>query len=64
MPVFVARPGAADDDETDGVVLLDYLAIDGHALTIVLHGKTFTELARVILPHRHHVSIHNKWLWG
>ena len=63
MPVFVPRPGAAADDETDGVVLLDYLGIDGRALMIVLDGRTFREIARVTVPHRHPMSLHNTWMW-
>ena len=62
MPVFVPRPGAAEDDETDGVVLLDYLGIDGRALVIVLDGKSFPEVARCTVPHRHTMSIHNTWM--
>ena len=63
MSVFVPRPGAAADDETDGVVLLDYLGIDGRALMIVLDGKSFREIARVTVPHRHCMSLHNSWMW-
>ena len=60
--VFVPRPGAAADDETDGVVLLDYLGIDGRALMIILDGKSFREIARVTVPHRHTHSLHNSFL--
>ena len=64
MSVFVPRPGAAEDDETDGVVLLDFLGIDGRALMIVLDGKSFTEIARVTVPYRHCFSLHNTWRWS
>ena len=62
MSVFVPRPGAAEDDETDGVVLLDFMRVDGHALIIVLDGRGFSEVARVTVPHRHCVSMRNTWL--
>ena len=64
IPVFVPRPGAAPDDETDGVVLLDYLGIDGRALVYVLDGRGFAEIARVTVPYRHCMSLHNSWVWG
>ena len=63
MPVFVPRPGAAADDESDGVVLLDYFGSDGKALVIVLDGKSFKEVARVTVPHRECMSLHNTWMW-
>ena len=63
MSVFVPRPGAAAGDETDGVVILDYLGIDGRALMIILNGKSFTEVARMTVPHRHTMSLHNTWMW-
>ena len=64
MAVFVPRPGAAADDEGDGVVLLDYLAGDGRSLVIVLEGRDFTEVGRVTSPHRKCISMHNTWVWG
>ena len=63
MPVFVPRPGAAEDDETDGVVLLDYIGADGLALIIVMDGRSFQEVARVTVPHRHCMSPHDTWVW-
>ena len=62
MAAFVPRAGAADDDETDGVWLLDFLRADGHALIIVMSGRSFTEIARVTVPHRHCISLRNTWL--
>lgn len=49
-PIFVARPGATDED--DGVVLsvvLDARAAASYLL--VLDGRTFEELARANVPH-------------
>lgn len=57
------RPGADPDDETDGVVLLDFLNINGHAMIIVLDGRSFTEIARTTIPYRHTISMHNTWVW-
>ena len=64
MSVFVPRPGADEDDETDGVLLTDFFGADGKALIYVLDGRSFREIARVTVPHRHCMSLHNKWLWG
>lgn len=49
-PVFVARPGAVEED--DGVVLS--LVFDGHAqgsFLLVLDARSMDELARLNLPH-------------
>jgi beta,beta-carotene 9',10'-dioxygenase len=49
-PVFVARPGAGDED--DGAVLSVVLDADaGTSFLLVIDGRTFTELARVHVPH-------------
>ena len=61
-PTFVPRPGAAEDDETDGVLLVDCLGDDGRAFVAVLDGRSFAEVARVTLPYRHCVSIHSTWV--
>ena len=50
---FVPRPGAAVDDETDGVVLVDCLRADGRAVFVILDAASFAEVARVVVPHRH-----------
>ena len=63
-PSFIPRPGAAEDDETDGIVLLDYLGVDGLALVIVLDGRSFTEVARVTVPYRQSLSTGNTWTWS
>ena len=64
MSVFVPRPGAAEKDETDGVVLLELLGHDGLTFMVVLDGTSFTEIARVTVPHRHCMSLHNSWMWA
>jgi carotenoid cleavage dioxygenase-like enzyme len=49
-PVFVARPSAVDED--DGAVLSVILDADaGASYLLVLDARTFTELARVHVPH-------------
>ena len=62
-PTFIPRPGAAEADENDGVILLDYLGADGRALMIILDGKKFVEVARVTVPYRHCVSTGSTWVW-
>ena len=63
LPTFVPRPGARYDDETDGVLLIDALGTDGLSLFVVLNAQTFTELARVAVPHRHTLSSGTTWVW-
>ena len=60
-PTFLPRPGAAEDDETDGVLLVDCQGADGRAAFVILDAASFTEVARVIVPHRHCISYHNTW---
>ncbi len=49
-PLFVARPGATDED--DGVVLSVILDARGeHSYLVVLDGRSFEELARADVPH-------------
>ena len=62
-PTFIPRPGAEEDDENDGVVLLDYLGADGCALMVVLDGESFAEVARVRVPYRQCVSTGNTWIF-
>ena len=51
-PVFVEAPGAVAED--DGVVLSVVLdASAGRSFLLVLEGRSFTELARAQVPHRH-----------
>lgn len=48
-PVFVQRPGAADED--DGVVLTIVINREGtHSILVALDGKSFTEVARADMP--------------
>ena len=63
-PTFLPRPGAAEGDETDGVLLVDCLGADGRAFMAALSGRTFTEVARVAAPHRHCVVYCSTWVWG
>ena len=62
-PTFLPRPGAAEDDETDGVLLVDCLGADGRAFLAILGGSTFVEIARVVAPHRHCVAYCTNWVW-
>lgn len=49
-PVFVPKPGAKEEDE--GVVLSVVLDVDlGQSFLLVLDGQTFTECARMYVPH-------------
>ena len=63
-PTFVPRPGAAEDDETDGVLLVDCQGADGCAAFVILDGASFAEVARVVVPHRHNMSFSNTWVWS
>jgi hypothetical protein len=61
---FLPRPGAAEDDETDGVLLVDLLGADGLALVVVLDGASFQERARVTLPFRQtFTSYRSTFVW-
>ena len=59
---FVPRPGAAADNETDGVVLVDCLRADGRAVFVILDATSFGEVARVVVPHRHCWSYRSTWV--
>jgi len=62
-PVFVARPGGADED--DGVVLS--LVFDGRSGTsylLILDGTTMKEVARAVLPHRIPFGLHGIFVEG
>lgn len=61
-PVFVARPGATDED--DGVVLsvvLDATAEPAESFLVVLDGQTFTEIARARAPHVIPFGLHGEF---
>ena len=61
-PTFIPRPGAAEEDETDGVLLVDCQGADGHAAFVILDAASFTEVARVVLPYRHCWAYRNAWV--
>ena len=50
---YLPRPGAAEDVETDGVLLVDCMGADGRAVFVILDAASFAEVARVVVPHRH-----------
>ena len=60
---FLPRPGAAIEDELDGVLLVDCLGADGRAFFVVLRGDTLVEVARVSLPYRHCRSLGTTWIF-
>ena len=60
---FLPRPGAAEADETDGVVLLDCITTAGGGLFVFLDALTFTEVARIALPHRHTCALQSTWVF-
>ena len=62
-PTFLPRPGGDPLDETDGVVLVDCLGVDGRAFFVVLSGATFAKVARVVLPYRHCATYNSTWVW-
>ena len=62
-PTFLPRPGAHPDDETDGVLIVDFLSEEG-ALFVILSVRTFTEVARICAPFRHCESHKSHWVWG
>ena len=59
---FLPRPGAAAENETDGVLLVDCMGPDGRAALVILDAASFTEVARVVVPHRHCSSFFNTWI--
>ena len=62
-PVFVARPGGAEED--DGVVLsLAYDGRSGTSFLLILDGGTMTEVARAVLPHRVPFGLHGIFVEG
>ena len=61
-PVFVGRPGAADGDEDDGVVLSVVLdAPAGRSFLLVLDAQSFTEIARAQAPHHIPFGFHGQF---
>ena len=59
---FLPRPGADEDDGTDGVLLVDCMSADGRAAFVILDAASLTEVARVVVPHRHCSSCYNTWV--
>ena len=62
-PTFVPRPGAAEDDEAAGVLLVDCIGEGGTSFFSVLDGVTLVELARVAVPFRQCPSLRSTWVW-
>ena len=60
-PVFVPRPGGADED--DGVLLSVVIDSTGEGASylLVLDGATLDEVARVAAPHVVNVGLHAHW---
>ena len=59
-PIFVAKPGAIDED--DGLILS--LVLDAIAQTsflLILDAKTFKELGRASVPHHIPFTVHSKF---
>ena len=63
-PMFIPRPGADMDDETDGVLLVDCQGADGRAAFVILDAASFAEVARAIMPYRHCHSLCSTWIGG
>lgn len=62
-PVFVARPGAAAED--DGVVLAGVMDLTTvRAFLLVLDGRTFEELGRAAVPHHLPADFHGQYFTG
>ncbi|XP_061745558.1 beta,beta-carotene 15,15'-dioxygenase [Nerophis ophidion] len=61
-PVFVAAPGAVDED--DGVILSSVLSLDSNIspFMLVLNAKTFQELARAAIPVSVHLDLHGLFI--
>jgi carotenoid cleavage dioxygenase-like enzyme len=59
-PVFVARPGAKDED--DGVVIAPGVTVDGRGLMLVLDAHSWSELAQVELPFSVPNRFHGLWM--
>ncbi|TVU20568.1 hypothetical protein EJB05_36782, partial [Eragrostis curvula] len=59
-PLFVARPGAARED--DGVVISLVSAKDGSGFAVLLDGTTFQELARAKFQYGLPYGLHGCWI--
>ncbi|XP_029023314.1 beta,beta-carotene 15,15'-dioxygenase isoform X2 [Betta splendens] len=61
-PVFVASPGAVDED--DGVILSSVVSPDPHIspFMLVLNARTMEELARASIPAHVHIDLHGLFI--
>ncbi|KAI1839906.1 hypothetical protein JX265_005748 [Neoarthrinium moseri] len=60
-PVFIARPGARDED--DGIVLTIVCNRKGtHSILVALDGKTFKEIARADMPQVYGLGPHGSFI--
>lgn len=60
-PVFIASPGAKDED--DGIVLSVVVGVLGRpSFLLFLDGKTFTEVARAVVPCKMALTFHGTFL--
>ncbi|CAM8886294.1 unnamed protein product [Rhodiola kirilowii] len=59
-PFFVARPGAAEED--DGVVISMVSEKNGSGYAVVLDGCTFKEIARAKFPYGLPYGLHGCWV--
>lgn len=62
-PVFIARPGASEED--DGVVLTIVINREGtNSILVALDGKTFEEVARAEMPQVYGLGPHGSFIEG
>ncbi|TVY92747.1 Beta,beta-carotene 9',10'-oxygenase [Lachnellula willkommii] len=60
-PVFVARPGAEDED--DGIVLTIIIDKKGtHSILVALHGRDLKEVARADMPQVYGIGAHGSFI--
>ena len=60
-PVFVARPGAGDED--DGVVLTIIVNKKGtHSILVALDGRSLSDVARVAMPQVYGIGSHGSFI--
>nr|XP_057907887.1 beta,beta-carotene 15,15'-dioxygenase isoform X2 [Doryrhamphus excisus] len=61
-PVFVASPGAVDED--DGIILSSVISLDSNIspFMLVLNAKTLVELARAAIPVSVHLDLHGHYI--
>ena len=59
-PLFVARPGATEED--DGVVISMVSEKNGGDYALVLDGITFKEIARAKFPYGLPYGLHGCWV--